>query len=171
MIYERLSPWLGVFERRTRHFREESIGDGRNGSAKAIEVIVLGLGRYGGEIAGFLQQRERKVLGVDFNPELLRFHESQGIPTLYGDVDDAEIFHALPIGTASWIVSSIPDRTHGLALLHSLQHAGYKGRVALTAHNRKEQEVLQAAGADLVLLPFRDAAKEAVDRIVKYPAS
>ncbi len=166
MLYDRLSPWLGIFERRQRHFREETLADGKNGSRQAIEVIVLGLGRYGGEIAGFLQRRKRKVLGVDFNPELLRLRESQGLPTLYGDVDDAEIFHALPIEAASWIVSSIPERAHGLALLHSLQVAGYKGKVALTAHNRKEQEFLYAAGADLVLLPFHDAAKEAVDRII-----
>lgn len=167
-LYARLSTWLGVFERRHQHPREAAIANGHSHAVPPAEVIVLGLGRYGGELAEFLLQRKRRVLGVDFNPELLRWWERQGVPTLYGDVDDAELFHAIPIDTASWVVSTIPERDHGLALLHSLQHAGYRGRVALTAHNRKEQVFLQAAGADLVLLPFRDAAKEAVDRITTY---
>ena len=37
------------------------------------------------------------------------------------------------------------------------------GRIALTAHSANDKEALINVGADLVSLPFRDAAREAVD--------
>lgn len=166
-LYSVLGPWLGVFERKQGTRREEQIGEGHSHGIPAADVIVLGLGRYGGEVAHLLMQCQYRVLGVDFNPELLEEQKRQGLPTVYGDVDDAEMFHVLPIGTASWIVSTIPDTSHGLALLHALRHVGYRGKVALTAHARAQQAIFEQAGADLVLLPFRDAAKEAVDRILQ----
>jgi Trk K+ transport system NAD-binding subunit len=41
----------------------------------------------------------------------------------------------------------------------------FEGRVALRAHNIHDVEALKEAGADVVLDPFRDGAKEAVDAL------
>ena len=43
---------------------------------------------------------------------------------------------------------------------------GYRGRIALTAHHAHDAEELEDLGADCVLLPFADAAKEAADRLL-----
>ena len=48
-----------------------------------------------------------------------------------------------------------------------LHHHAYRGRSALTAHSKKHKDYLLHAGADVVLLPFRDAAKEAADMLVE----
>ena len=50
-----------------------------------------------------------------------------------------------------------------LALLSALRLHGYRGKVALRAHDAADIEVLEGAGADLVLAPLRDGALEAVD--------
>ena len=50
-----------------------------------------------------------------------------------------------------------------LALLSALRLRGYQGKVALRAHDAADAEALEGAGADLVLTPLRDGAKEAVD--------
>ncbi|NOX91986.1 MAG: sodium:proton exchanger, partial [Gammaproteobacteria bacterium] len=52
-----------------------------------------------------------------------------------------------------------------LALLHGLRDHGYKGRVAVTTHTTTCARQLKKAGADLVLLPYADAAAEAVDNL------
>ena len=166
-LYEYLSPWLGIFERKRRHVQEEALGDGDPDSGAAFDVIIFGVGRYGGRIAHEFHQRGIRVLGVDFDPEILRKCHEEGLLTLYGDVDDSEIFHALPLNEVRWVVSTLASRAHGLALLHSLQHSGFKGQVVLTAHNERSKDELTAAGADLVLMPFRDASKEAVDLMLK----
>ncbi|MEE9281010.1 MAG: sodium:proton exchanger, partial [Myxococcota bacterium] len=59
--------------------------------------------------------------------------------------------------------STAPEREVNLALLSALRLQGYNGNVALRAHDAADGEVLEGAGADLVLEPLRDGAKEAVD--------
>ncbi len=62
-------------------------------------------------------------------------------------------------------VSTIPERDKCLVLLHALQHNEFAGCIALTADTVQHRESLLAAGADVVLLPFRDAAAEAADML------
>ncbi len=71
---------------------------------------------------------------------------------------------------AKWIVSTAPEREVNLALLSALRLQGYKGNVALRAHDATDVEVLEGAGADLVLAPLRDGAKEAVDLLTARQA-
>ena len=44
----------------------------------------------------------------------------------------------------------------------------YRGRTAIAAQAPEEVASLEQAGADLVLMPFVDAAREAADRIVGH---
>lgn len=53
-------------------------------------------------------------------------------------------------------------------LLHALEHNGFAGRIALTAETMQHREFLLTAGADALLLPFRDAAAEAADMLDQY---
>jgi hypothetical protein len=52
-----------------------------------------------------------------------------------------------------------------MALLHSLRHHNYRGRVALTAHTSHDADQLRTAGADLVLEPFATAATASSDTL------
>ena len=101
------------------------------------------------------------MLGVDFDPEIVARWNREGLRTLYGDADDPELAALLPIADTKWIVSTIPKCDVGLTLLHTLQHHQFQGKVALTSHHQREEAILLSAGADKILLPFRDAAKEA----------
>ena len=58
-----------------------------------------------------------------------------------------------------------------LVLLNALQHNKYTGRTALTADTMQHREFLLNAGADLVLLPFRDAAAQAVELLAKHSST
>ncbi len=168
VLYERLAPWLGVFERRMVH-REDDL-DSPDGSPQT-EMIVFGLGRYGGRIAMVLRQRGVEVLGVDFDPEAVARSRGSGIPTHYGDAEDPEFPSSIPLSRARWVVSTTPVRDVNLALLKALRHHGYTGKVALTAHSVVDRDFLIRTGADLVLLPFADAADQAADLLTATPGS
>ncbi len=161
-LYERLAPWLGIFERKMPH-PEDITGDETGRHPSRVDVIVFGLGRYGSNIAQELHQRGIKVLGVDFDPEVVDYWRRKDLLTFYGDAEDPEYPHALPLGEVRWVVSTIREKDVNLTLLHALRHHGYHGRVAVTAHSEDLHKVLKGAGADLVLLPFQDAAAEAAD--------
>ena len=159
-IYQRLSPWLTSFERKVPK-REEALRDSATVEPRKADVILFGLGRYGGSILQDLRQYGLVVLGVDFDPVLVNYWRQRGFWTFYGDVEDPEFTNALPISQTQWVVSTIPGRDIGLTLLHSLKHHGFKGGVALTCHTLQDVDLLKQEGADQVLLPFRDAAQEA----------
>ena len=131
-----------------------------------LDVIIFGLDPYGRNVARELTGRGVRILRVEFDPEAVRLHHKEGIHTLYGDIEDPELFHDLPLESARLVISTIPDRDTSMVLLHSLQHHAYAGRIALTAHSHRHSSELQHAGADVVLLPFRDAAREAADILV-----
>ncbi|MEO0948183.1 MAG: cation:proton antiporter, partial [Cyanobacteria bacterium J06641_5] len=155
-IYPRLARWLQVFEREFAARQRET-----SHTERSVDAIVFGLGRYGGEVVENLRRDGLTVLGVDFDPEIVAAWSDRGIQTLYGDSDDPELAALLPLGQAKWVASTIPRVDSGLALLHTLRHYCFQGQVALTSHNPRDEAVLREAGADLVLMPFRDAAIEA----------
>ncbi len=158
-IYARLAPWLSFFERRTAE-QESALSDVPITTAA---VIVLGLGRFGKDIASAFQARGLSVLALDFDPELIRNSHTLGIPTRYGDVADADMLAALPLDETHWVVSTIRDPQINLALLHTLRQLGYRGQVIVSAYHRDADKLFQAAGADLILHPYTDAAEQAVD--------
>ncbi len=162
LLYEWLSPWLGLFERRRAH-REG--GQVREPEQSGYDVVLFGLGRFGAGIARELRQRGHRVLGVDFDPDLVRRLEGQGYEVRYGDAEDPEFLATLPLAQVRWVLSSLREMPVNLALLHGLRDFGYKGCVAVTAHTVADAELLKQAGTDRVLIPYADAAAEAVDNL------
>jgi len=148
LLYERISPWLDLFER-------------ENG----YDVILFGLGRFGTGIARELRQRGHRVLGVDFDPDLVRRQEGYGYAVRYGDAEDPEFLTTLPLRQVRWVFSSLREIPVNLALLQGLHDHGYRGQVAVTAHSFQNIAQLKDAGADRVLVPYADAAAEAVDNL------
>ena len=159
-LHEGARRWLTIFERRIPHPEEVAR---ETGAAQAPDVILFGLGRYGGEIARGLRDRRWNLLAVDFDPYVVAAGRREGLQIRYGDAHDPELLVHLPLQGAKWIVSTAPEREVNLALLAALRLHGYRGKVAVRAHDPVDAEVLERAGADVVLAPLRDGAKEAVD--------
>lgn len=160
-LYEWLAPWLGVFERRTP-YREAAV---ETGAPPKADVVVLGLGRYGGGIVRHLRLRNRRVIGVDFDPEALARWRAEGIPVIYGDASDPELFEHLPLTDLNWVVSTAPDIEASRVLLHHLRQRGFRGKVAVACRTADEGDVLRLEGADVLLRPYADAAEQAADAI------
>ncbi len=172
-LYAWLEPALGIFERGTTKPAE----NGGSSGSSAHDVVLFGLGRYGLAIAGALQKQGHTVLGVDFDPVAVRHARGREIDCVYGDATDPEFLSHLPLSSAGWAVSAVPDHATGvthhdprLGLINGLKACGFNGKIAVAAHNDDAALALSDAGADLVLLPFRDAANEAarlisVDRL------
>jgi Kef-type K+ transport system membrane component KefB len=158
-IADRFGGLLDVFERRAPR------PEGGHPPEEPPEVIVLGLGRYGEGIVEGLLQREVAVLGVDFDPIALGRWSERGLDVLYGDAEDPELPHHLPLPARGWVVSTVRRVDANLALLHALAHDGYTGHVAVAAHRPDDVARLTRAGAHHVLMPYASAARDVVDLI------
>ncbi len=159
-LYRRLSPLLGIFQRKDP-FRE-SESDVPTGEGE-VDVILFGLGNYGGRIAEELQRRGKRVIGVDFDPEVLRAECRLGLCTRFGDLEDPDIFENLPLDRARWVVNTVRLPRLNLRLIERLKELGYRGKVAAAARNDEEAEAFTRAGADRVLQPYREAAEQAAE--------
>jgi len=166
-LYEWLAPRLDVFERKVPH-RERAIDE--ESHPLSVDVILFGLGRFGGNLARHLRERGISVLGVDFDPQAVRAWHRFGLAAQYGDAEDPEFAATLPLARAHWVINTAPQRDVNLALLNGLQTHGYRGRTALTAHSENDAEVLRRKGANIVFLPFADAAEQAADAITNQMA-
>lgn len=163
-LYDRLAPWLSVFERRVAHAEDPD----RTGAAigRAADAIIVGLDRYGSRIGEGLQARGWRILGIDFDPEAVQEAERRGWPARYGDAEDPELIRSLPVSGCRWVVCTSPLAETNLTLLDALRQQGYRGRVALTAQMPPDAARLTRAGADLILCPYFDAADRAVERLL-----
>lgn len=162
-LYERLAPWLGVFERRRPH-RELAMEMERRAPDQP-DVIVFGLGRYGERLAFGLQDAELQVLGVDFDPEVARRIRHKGLAVRYGDGTDTDFLEGLPIAGAAWIVSTLPDLVSNLDLLRALREHHCRAEVAIVARDEEEGLELKRAGAPTVIYPMRNAVDYTVDAL------
>ena len=162
-LYRRLAPWLGIFER-PFPYREKGQDEGQGPS---VDVILFGLGRYGNQMARDLMQRKLNVLGVDFDRQVVATWQKEGLAARYGDAEDPEFPATLPLNQAQWVVSTIPQLDVNLSLLDALRNSGFSARMAFTAHSRRDAEILQESGADLILTPFAHAAREAAEILIE----
>jgi Kef-type K+ transport system membrane component KefB len=166
-LYAICEPLLASFEWRGSS-REPT--DGTEGQSEQYDVILFGLGRFGTSIAMRLKQKGERVLGVDFDPRVVRRLRSLGLYVAYGDATDPEFVAGLPLDKASWVVSTLPVHPTGLShedprrtILQSILGTTFSGRIAMTSHNEADSRSLLASGAHLVLEPFQDAADRAVE--------
>lgn len=162
VLYERLAPWLSVFER-ARPYREMDRPAGEEGD---VDVLLVGLGRFGAVVAETLRERGARLLAVDFDPEAVRMHARDGYAVHYGDAEDPEFVASLPLSRAKWVVSTVRDRYITRMLLNGLREQGYRGKVAVSASSRRDAREFEELGVDLVLVPYADAARETADRLM-----
>ncbi len=162
VLYERLAPWLGIFERK-RPFREMAVERQARGAGQP-DVIVFGLGRYGARLMQQLQAAGVAVLGVDFDPEAVRSLRQRKLQVRFGDGEDQGFLESLPLENAAWVVTTFPQWESNRAFLHSLRGAGFRGRIAGVVRDELHGRELDAAGVERVLNPFNDAADYAARR-------
>jgi len=163
-LYERLAPWLGVFER-AKPFRELAV-ERKPIKADAVDVLVFGLGRYGSRLLKQLQAAGVKVVGIDFDPETVRALKLKRLPVHYGDAESPDFLQSLPLQHAQWVVSTLPLQEANHLLLHGLREAGYAGRLAVAVRDEHLAEGLKPFGIHKVFMPFEDAASHAAEQLL-----
>lgn len=171
-FYNILENALEIFERKqlikTDEFPEEK-------KIHGYDVFIFGIGRYGTSMAREFQNYGAKVLAIDFDPEAIKHAQKQSIATLYGDASDPELPSHLPCDEVHTVVICIPHSLTGPMILDSrrtltkaLRASGFTGHIAVISHKpEEEKEEFKTIGADIILNPYEDAAREGAERIVK----
>ncbi len=164
-LYEWLAPALGVFERRVPYREARGPLAAHEEEALPPQVLVIGMGRYGRRLAEQLAHDGRRVLGVDFDPELVRSAARAIVPVRFGDAADPGLLDELPLDAAQWVVVTLPELDVALDFVAALRAHRYEGRIALAARTGEDARRLSRTRPDLLLRPFQDAADHAARRL------
>ncbi len=163
VLYEWFSPWLSIFEKKIL-----SQADADNLKPEPdCDVIIFGIGRYGQTIAKLLRHAGLSILGVDFDPQKIRHWKKNNLEVRYGDAEDAEFTKSLPLQKAKWILSTIPRHETNQILISSVKENSFKGKIAVSVFDPMEIAETRKIDVDLILLPYKDAASKAAQRLAK----
>jgi len=165
-LFEKLSPWLSFFERK-QPYREMNAETMLDDADSPPDVIVIGLGRYGGQLAAQLKTAGLDVLGLDLDPEAAQDSRGLGIRVKFGDAIDAELIATLPLHSQGWIVSTLPDFDSNRTLLRLLRESQYGGELVFVARDDASGMALKGIGASIVLYTLRDAVNRATEVLTK----
>ena len=169
-LFALFEPYLGLFERK-QPFREPEGATADSGDGK-VDYLIFGLGRYGCNLGRELSARGYSVLGVDHDPAALTHWRAMGLRAEFGDAADPEFAGHMDLnGVYAAIIAISPqsrmltEADPQIAAIHGLKAAGFRGKLAVAVGNARDADLLEGHGADIVLMPYEDAAIFAVDRL------
>jgi len=146
-LYELLSPYLGIFEK--KRVREKKVKN----KHKDANIIVFGYHRIGTELVQGLDEAGKKFLVVDFDPERIAELTQEGVNCVFGDAEDAEFVKDLTTNKTKMIISSIPEKEVNELIIRTALKKNPKVIVMCLAHSISEAMDLYDLGAAYVILP------------------
>lgn len=120
--------------------------------------IVVGLGRFGSEVARRLCEQGNEVLAIDSSNELVQQISNEVTQAVVGDARDKGILKALGAKDFDCAVVAIGDSLADSVLATmNLKELGIP-YVVCKAHDETHRQVLKKLGADRVVIPEKENA-------------
>ncbi len=147
-LYNRFKKSLKVFERFNHGYEDLEYMP-----KKKINVIMCGHNRIGYSISRTITKLHKKMLVVDYNPEIIKMLIRKKISCIYGDAGDVEVLERLPFDEAEMIISTIPSSRVNKLLIEKIKEVNKDAAIYVTASEVEKALKLYDAGADYVILP------------------
>ena len=129
--------------------------------------LVIGLGRFGSEVARKLSEQKGEVLAMDRRNDLVQQLSNHVTHAVVGDSQDKEVLRALGAGNFDCAVVAIGgDLSASVLTVMNLKELGVP-YIVCKAHDETHRRVLEKLGADRVVIPEQENA----DRLAKSLSS
>ena len=129
--------------------------------------LVIGLGRFGSEVARKLSEQKGEVLAMDRRNDLVQQLSNDVTHAVVGDSQDKEVLRALGAGNFDCAVVAIGgDLSASVLTVMNLKELGVP-YIVCKAHDETHRRVLEKLGADRVVIPEQENA----DRLAKSLSS
>ena len=120
--------------------------------------LVIGLGRFGSEVARRLYQLGCEVMAVDNKSELVQQISSDVTHAVMADARDKEVLRALGAADFDCAIIAIGDSLADSVLATmNLKELGIP-QIVCKAHDETHRQVLKKLGADQVVIPEQENA-------------
>ena len=116
-------------------------------------IILCGHNRIGYSILQNLGKAKKKILVVDYNPEIIAKLVKKGFHCIYGEVADDEVIDRMNLGKVTMLISTVPEIRDNIILIRKVRAVNRKAKIIVTASEIDEALRLYKEGADYVILP------------------
>ncbi len=129
------------------------------------KICVIGLGRFGMFLAERLAADGLEVLAIDSKQELVESIKDKVALAVRADARDEEVLSSLGVDTMDLVIVAIGDDFEAAEL--SLMACRVLGvpRIYARAHDHVKRRILQALGADQVIMPEEETALRLAQRL------
>ncbi len=163
LAYDRLLVRLGFPSRA----RKASTGD----EEKHYSVVVLGFHRTARAFVELVEEKYPELLDgilvIDFNLEVLKELKDRKIHGMFGDISSMDTLEHSGVSDAEIIMSTVPDMllkgTGNIEIVRICRTAAPNSVIVATADSEEHGEALKSAGANEVLLPYKNMASHLAD--------
>lgn len=145
-LYDKIKNYLKVFER-----KKTTASNLKTATKLEKHVVLIGCDRAGKVLLPLL--KKTKVIVLDFNPKVIKYLETKGVPHIFGDAADVEMLELLNIGEATSVISTIDDLRDSLIILAFAKKFPHPPVIVMKAGSIKEAIRLYENGADYVIVP------------------
>ena len=161
-IFERLAAQLHGFETEQRLPEDEPVG------VRDTEILIAGMGRMGRICYDMLAEtRCGRLLGIDYDPEIIARNREAGRNVVKGDATDGELWHRLDPSTLKAVVLCMPSHQALLDATRRLRATGHRGLIGATTKFHDEATELSEAGADEVHALASEAGAALAQRVAE----
>ena len=130
------------------------------------EVVLIGAHRMGSVLLKELLKNRKKLMVVDYNPELINELIKNKVSCVYGDIRSPEVLAKIHSDGLKKVISTVPNFDDSIYLLRTIKHLNPEVKVILTASRISEADKLYRSGADFVITPKVSAGHE-VTKLLK----
>lgn len=130
-----------------------------------MEFAVIGLGRFGVNVAQRLMEMGHSVLGIENDPQVAKEMENRATEIYVLDATNPDALVEAGITSYNTVVVAINDDFEANALVTStLKNLGIPNIISLAGSSR-HQELLQRIGANRVVIPAKESGIHLADEL------
>jgi len=147
--------------------RKQRLPDDMLLDTRGATIAIFGMGRIG--TGAYDRMRELygdTLVGIDFDVELVKKHQSLGRNALRGDPSDADFWEVIDQNhRINTVMLALPNLQANLDALDQLRDISFSGRIAATSRYPDEEEQLRQSGATAVFNIYTEAGTGFADHI------
>lgn len=148
-LYHFFLPMIKIFDKIVKHKRKYE----HRTDEEEYDTILVGYDRMGYNIYKSLKDMDKKVVIVDYNPDIIRRLIANKTDCIYGDISDEEILEKLKLKRVKQVISTIPNFHDNKMLVNVIKKHNKSAHIIVTAYQVYEALELYKSGVDYVIMP------------------